>query len=169
MFANEGDPGAARPGTITRDAGRRNGGPHPGPPQGSIPPPPDGLEATVPVLRRLHERVERNVRLLDRMRSDPLSPEPPGLPDLIDTARRLRHDTASLLMLAGEDTGPRGGGFRTLAAVLDEAVDATAEPMRVDVRSGPSASIEPGAATGPGVALFAAAIAVDGHLHVDPA
>ena len=98
------------------------------------------------MLRRLRERVDRNVRLVDRMRADPLAPEPPGLPELIDTARRMRHDAETLLLLAGIDAGPRPGAPARLAALLDEAVDATDEPMRVDVRSGPNATVEPGAA-----------------------
>ncbi len=98
------------------------------------------------VLRRLRERVDRNVRLVDRMRADPLAPEPPGLPELIETARRMRHDAETLLLLAGLDAGPRPGAPARLSALLDEAVDATDEPMRVDVRTGPNATVEPGAA-----------------------
>ena len=98
------------------------------------------------MLRRLRERVDRNVRLVDRMRADPLAPEPPGLPELIDTARRMRHDAETLMLLAGIDAGPRPGAPARLSALLDEAVDATDEPMRVDVRSGPNATVEPGAA-----------------------
>ncbi len=105
-----------------------------------------GGDVSADVLRRLRERVDRNVRLVDRMRADPLAPEPPGLPELIDTARRMRHDAETLLLLAGIDAGPRPGAPARLAALLDEAVDATDEPMRVDVRSGPNATVEPGAA-----------------------
>ena len=105
-----------------------------------------GGDVSADVLRRLRERVDRNVRLVDRMRADPLAPEPPGLPELIDTARRMRHDAETLLLLAGIDPGPRPGAPARLSALLDEAVDATDEPMRVDVRSGPNATVEPGAA-----------------------
>ena len=103
-------------------------------------------EVSADVLRRLRERVDRNVRLVDRMRADPLAPEPPGLPELIETARRMRHDAETLMLLAGIDAGPRPGAPARLSALLDEAVDATDEPMRVDVRSGPNATVEPGAA-----------------------
>ncbi|MBA3908027.1 MAG: hypothetical protein H0X35_15315, partial [Pseudonocardiales bacterium] len=132
MFATEGDSvNVGRQGTATRENGRG----------GSA-----ADDVTVDVLRRLQDRVDRNVRLIDRMRADPLAPEPPGLPELIDTARRLRHDAETLLLLAGIDADVRPGALR-LSALLDEAVDATEEPMRVDVRSGPRATVEPSAAT----------------------
>ena len=50
------------------------------------------------------------------------------------------------MLLAGIDAGPRPGAPARLSALLDEAVDATDEPMRVDVRTGPNATVEPGAA-----------------------
>ena len=142
MFATEGDSAnVGRQSTATRENGRSGGSLAPvdadsGP----------GAEVSLDVLRRLRERVDRNVRLVDRMRADPLAPEPPGLPELIDTARRMRHDAETLLLLAGMDPGPRPGAPAHLSALLDEAVDATDEPMRVDVRTGPHATVEPGAA-----------------------
>jgi hypothetical protein len=141
MFATEGDSAnVGRQSTATRENGR----------SGPVPVPADGRrvggDVSADVLRRLRERVDRNVRLVDRMRADPLAPEPPGLPELIDTARRMRHDAETLLLLAGIDAGPRPGAPARLSALLDEAVDATDEPMRVDVRTGPNATVEPGAA-----------------------
>ena len=136
MSATEGDSvNVGRQGTATRENGRASG---------LAPVATD--DVTVDVLRRLRERVDRNVRLIDRMRADPLAPEPPGLPELIDTARRLRHDAETLLLLAGIDEDPRPGAPMRLSALLDEAVDATEEPMRVDVRVGPNATVEPSAA-----------------------
>lgn len=165
MFATEGDSvDVGRQSTATRENGRAgvstsrsrplpglpsqppSGGPPPGSPPGSASGPAvDDVGADV--LHRLRDRVDRNLRLVDRMRADPLAPEPPGLADLIDTARRLRHDAETLLLLAGIDAGARPGAPVRLATLLDEAVDATEEPMRVDVRSGPAATIEPAAAT----------------------
>ena len=141
MFATEGDSAnVGRQRTATRENGRSSG-PAPVGADGG-----QGGEVSADVLRRLRERVDRNVRLVDRMRADPLAPEPPGLPELIDTARRMRHDAETLLLLAGIDPGPRPGAPARLSALLDEAVDATDEPMRVDVRTGPNATVEPGAA-----------------------
>lgn len=96
------------------------------------------------VTQRLAARLDRVARLLDRMRHDPLGAPPPGLPELLDVARRARRDAGSLLLLAGVPERPAAA--RPLAAVLDEAVDATEEPMRVDVRSGPEATVAPEAA-----------------------
>ncbi|MDT7576988.1 MAG: hypothetical protein QOH17_3321 [Pseudonocardiales bacterium] len=136
MFATEGDSvNVGRQGTATRENGRASG---------LAPVATD--DVTVDVLRRLRDRVDRNVRLIDRMRADPLAPEPPGLPELIDTARRLRHDAETLLLLGGIDADARPGAPMRLSALLDEAVDATEEPMRVDVRVGPNATVEPSAA-----------------------
>ena len=149
MFATEGDSAnVGRQSTATRENGR-GGAPGGGPGDGLRDGPRDGPrdgDVSADVLRRLRERVDRNVRLVDRMRADPLAPEPPGLPELIETARRMRHDAETLLLLAGIDAGPRPGAPARLSALLDEAVDATDEPMRVDVRSGPNATVEPGAA-----------------------
>src|SRR6478672_8920579 len=81
MFATEGDSAnVGRQRTATRENGR-SGGPAPVADDGG-----PGGEVSADVLRRLRERVDRNVRLVDRMRADPLAPEPPGLPELIDTA-----------------------------------------------------------------------------------
>jgi hypothetical protein len=136
MFATEGDSvNVGRQGTATRENGRASG---------LAPVATD--DVTIDVLRRLRDRVDRNVRLIDRMRADPLAPEPPGLPELIDTARRLRHDAETLLLLGGIDADARPGAPMRLSALLDEAVDATEEPMRVDVRVGPNATVEPSAA-----------------------
>ena len=141
MFATEGDSAnVGRQSTATRENGRGGG------PTGGLNDGPREAEVSADVLRRLRERVDRNVRLVDRMRADPLAPEPPGLPELIDTARRMRHDAETLMLLAGVDAGPRPGAPARLSALLDEAVDATDEPMRVDVRTGPNATVEPGAA-----------------------
>ncbi len=146
MFATEGDSAnVGRQGTATRENGRV-GRRAPVAADTAAGDPASG-DVSVDVLWRLRERVDRNVRLVDRMRADPLAPEPPGLPELIDTARRMRHDAETLLLLAGVDTGARPGAPVRLSALLDEAVDATDEPMRVDVRSGPSATVEPAAAT----------------------
>ena len=142
MFATEGDSAnVGRQSTATRENGRGGGRAWRGLNDG-----PREADVSADVLRRLRERVDRNVRLVDRMRADPLAPEPPGLPELIDTARRMRHDAETLLLLAGIDAGPRPGAPARLSALLDEAVDATDEPMRVDVRTGPNATVEPGAA-----------------------
>ena len=143
MFATEGDSAnVGRQSTATRENGR-SGGQAPASADGRRR---GGGDVSADVLRRLRERVDRNVRLVDRMRADPLAPEPPGLPELIDTARRMRHDAETLMLLAGIDAGPRPGAPARLSALLDEAVDATDEPMRVDVRTGPNATVEPGAA-----------------------
>jgi hypothetical protein len=109
---------------------------------------PVDVATTAGIVRRLQARVDRHRWLLDRMRSDPLQPEPAGLPELLETAARMRRDTESLLMLHGQDPGvPSGGRARRLRDVLGAAAAAAEEPRRVDVRSVPGADVTPAAAT----------------------
>src|ERR1700749_704967 len=138
MFATEGNSAnVGRQSTTTRENGR----------SGPVPVPADGRrvggDGSADGLRWVAGGVDRNGRLVDGMRGDRLAPEPPGLPELIDTARRMRHDAETLLLLAGIDADARPGAPMGLSARLDEAVDATEEPMRVDVRVGPNATVEP--------------------------
>ena len=108
---------------------------------------PADADATAGIVRRLQARVDRHRWLLDRMQSDPLQPEPAGLPELLDTVARMRRDTESLLMLHGQDPGVPPGGARRLSDVLAAAAAAAEEPRRVDVRSVPAAGVAPAAAT----------------------
>ncbi len=109
---------------------------------------PADVDATAGVVRRLQARVDRHRWLLARMQSDPLQPEPAGLPELLETVARMRRDTESLLMLHGQDPGvPPGGPARRLVDVLAAAAAAAEEPRRVDVRSVPAADVTPAAAT----------------------
>lgn len=104
-------------------------------------------DAVAGVARRLQGRVDRHRWLLERMQADPLLPEPAGLSELLDTVRRMRRDTESLLMLHGRDAGARAGGARRVPEVLAEAVQMAEEPRRVDVRPSPEATLTPSAAT----------------------
>lgn len=109
---------------------------------------PADVDATAGVVRRLQSRVDRHRWLLDRMQSDPLQPEPAGLPELLETVTRMRRDTESLLMLHGQDPGVLpGGAARRLSDVLADAAAAAEEPRRVDVRSAPAGTVTPAAAT----------------------
>jgi hypothetical protein len=132
LFASEGD---------SVDVGRRSpaaradrwddGDPHRAPAD----------DASIGVVRRLQGRLDRHLWLLDRLRSDPLGPEPHGLPELLETARRMRRDTESLLLLGGQDPGVPTGAPRRLSDVLGDAASAAEEPRRVDVRSAPAATV----------------------------
>jgi hypothetical protein len=106
-----------------------------------------GDDAAAGVARRLQGRLDRHQWLLDRMRSDPLHPEPTGLTELMETARRMRRDADSLLLLCGQDPGGPAGGPRRLSDVLGDAAGAAEEPRRVDVRPAPGATLTPTAAT----------------------
>ncbi|WP_298797618.1 hypothetical protein [uncultured Pseudonocardia sp.] len=108
---------------------------------------PADIDATAGVVRRLQARVDRHRWLLARMQSDPLQPEPAGLPELLETVARMRRDTESLLMLHGQDPGVPPGPARRLADVLAAAASAAEEPRRVDVRTVPGADVTPAAAT----------------------
>ncbi|MDT7617034.1 MAG: hypothetical protein QOF00_4481 [Pseudonocardiales bacterium] len=106
-----------------------------------------GDDAAAGIARRLQARVDRHRWLLGRMRSDPLQPEPAGLPELLETVLRMRRDTESLLMLHGQDPGVRPSGSQRLSDVLAAAAAASEEPRRVDVRNPPAATVAPAAAT----------------------
>lgn len=103
-------------------------------------------EAPSGVARRMQGRVDRHLWLLARMQGDPLGPEPVGLPELLETARRMRRDTESLLLLCGQDPRVRTDGPRRLSDVLGDAAAAAEEPRRVDVRPAPAAALAPSAA-----------------------
>lgn len=99
------------------------------------------------VVRRLQGRIDRHTWFLGRMQGDLLQPEPPGLGDLLDTARRMRRDTESLLLMYGRDPGVRVGAACRLSDVLGDAASAAEEPRWVDVRTAPAATLTPAAAT----------------------
>lgn len=141
MFASEGDPVdvgrqelSARLDRWDDDRAGRGAGPH-----GTGPAERD--QAVGGVARRLQGRLERHLWLLDRLRSDQLRPEPAEVPDLLESSRRMRRDTESLLLLCGQDPGARPDGPRRLSDVLGEAAAAAAEPRRVEVRHAPAASL----------------------------
>lgn len=135
MFASEGDPAnLGRPGTGTA---RRERAWSPGS---------AADEATGDVARRLQARLDRHLWLLDGLGSDPLLPDPPGLPELLDTGRRMLRDTRSLLLMSGQEPATRSAGAQRLADVLAEAAGAAEEPRRVDIATAPGATLEPAAA-----------------------
>ncbi len=103
-------------------------------------------DAAAGVARRLQARLDRQLWLLERLQSEQLHPEPPGLPELQDTARRMRRDTESLLLLSGSEPGARSGGPRPLGDLVADAAAAAEEPRRVDVRPAPSVLVAPAAA-----------------------
>jgi hypothetical protein len=104
-------------------------------------------DAAAGIARRLQGRVDRHRWLLERIQSDPLQPEPAGIAELLETARRMRRDTESLLMLHGQDPGARSGSPQRASEVLADAVRAAEEPRRVDVRPAPDVMLTPSAAT----------------------
>jgi hypothetical protein len=105
-----------------------------------------GDDAAAGVARRLQARLDRHIWLLERLHSEPLYPEPPGLSELQDTARRMRRDTESLLLLAGEEPGTTSAGPRRLGDLVADAAALAEEPRRVEVRPAPAALVEPAAA-----------------------
>jgi hypothetical protein len=105
-----------------------------------------GDDAAVGVARRLQARLDRHIWLLERLHTEQLYPEPPGLPELYDTALRMRRDTESLLLLAGHEPGAGSAGPRRLGDLAADAAALAEEPSRVDVRSAPAVLVEPAAA-----------------------
>jgi len=129
MFASGGDPvqgGRAGPGRVPY---RDNGSVYPSP-----------EVAAMGVARRLQARLDRHLWLLDQ-----LSPEPPQLRELKETARRMRRDADSIVLLSGDEPGGQSGGPRRLADVLDEAAAAAEETWRILVRPAAAATIDAGA------------------------
>jgi hypothetical protein len=113
---------------------------------GRQPPPVPADDAAAGVARRLQARLDRHIWLLERLQAEQLYPEPPGLPELQDTAVRMRRDTESMLLLCGHEPGVRTPGPRPLADVVADAAAAAEEPRRVEVRPGPAALVSPAAA-----------------------
>jgi hypothetical protein len=105
-----------------------------------------GEDAAPGVARRLQARLDRQIWLLERLQAEQLYPEPPGLPELQETARRMRRDTESLLLLAGHEPGVRSSGPRPLGDLVSDAAALAEEPRRVDVRPAPAAVVTPAAA-----------------------
>jgi hypothetical protein len=103
-------------------------------------------DAAAGVARRLQARLDRHLWLLERLQAEQLYPEPPGLPELQDTARLMRRDTESLLLLSGHEPGVGGSGPRWLGDIVADAADAAEEPRLVDVRAAPDALVAPAAA-----------------------
>ena len=98
-------------------------------------------DAVAGVALRLQERLDRQLRLADRLRSGSPYAEPDSLPLLVETARRMRHDTDSLLLLCGWEPPARPPAPRRLADVLHDAVSVAEEPRRIEIRSAPDASV----------------------------
>ncbi|QYN31934.1 hypothetical protein K1T35_25220 [Pseudonocardia sp. DSM 110487] len=105
-----------------------------------------GDDAAAGVARRLQARLDRHIWLLERLQAEQLYPEPPGLPELQDTARRMHRDVEGLLLLAGHEPGVRSAGPRRLGDVVSDAAALAEEPRRIEVRSAPSALVSPAAA-----------------------
>ena len=98
-------------------------------------------DAVAGVALRLQERLDRQLRLADRLRNGSPYAEPDSLPLLVETARRMRHDTDSLLLLCGREPPARPPAPRRLADVLHDAVSVAEEPRRIEIRSAPDASV----------------------------
>lgn len=98
-------------------------------------------DAVAGVALRLQDRLDRQLRLADRLRTASPYAEPDSLPELVETARRMRHDTDSLLLLCGWEPGARPPAPRRLVDVLHDAVSAAEEPRRIEIRSAPVASV----------------------------
>jgi hypothetical protein len=137
MFTSEGDSGyVARLGTAAQ-ADRWDGG------QPYLAP---GDDAAAGVARRLQDRLDRHTWLLERLQSEQLYPEPSGLEEMLETARRMYRDTQSLLLLCGQEPAAPVSGPRRLTELVAEAAAAAEEPRLVDVRPTPAAAVEPSAA-----------------------
>lgn len=108
---------------------------------------PAGDEATADVARRLQARLDRHLWLLDRWGMEQSHHDTPGLPELLETSRRMWRDTESLLLLLGQDPGAQVTDPRRLTDLLADATSAVDDPYRVDVRSAPAATVVPAAAT----------------------
>ncbi|GAA5116677.1 hypothetical protein [Pseudonocardia adelaidensis] len=104
-----------------------------------------GDDVAAGIARRLQARLDRHVWLLERLQAEQLYPEPPGLPELQDTAHRMRRDAESLLLLAGHEPGVRSAGPRPLGELVSDAAAVAEEPHRVDVRPAPAALVAPAA------------------------
>jgi len=104
-----------------------------------------GGDVAAGIARRLQARLDRHVWLLERLQAEQLYPEPPGLPELQDTAHRMRRDAESLLLLAGHEPGVRSTGPRPLGELVADAAAVAEEPHRVEVRPAPAAVITPAA------------------------
>jgi hypothetical protein len=133
-------------GTDRWDTGRREPG------YWDPPTPPSGLDlgtarptedAAAGVARRLQVRLDRQLRLLERLQANQLHSD---LPELQEIARKMRRDTESLLLLGGHEPGARAGGPRELADLVADAAAVAEESRRVDVRTAPTAHIAPAAA-----------------------
>ncbi|MHA6625045.1 hypothetical protein ACU61A_06455 [Pseudonocardia sichuanensis] len=99
-------------------------------------------DPTAGVARRLQDRLDQHLRLLERLQADGV----PGLGELQDDVRLMRRDTASVLLLSGAEPVVRDGGPRRLGELLADAVASADEPRLVEVRPGPAALVAPGAA-----------------------
>jgi hypothetical protein len=104
-----------------------------------------GGDVAAGIARRLQARLDHHVWLLERLQAEQLYPEPPGLPELQDTAHRMRRDAESLLLLAGHEPGVRSTGPRPLGELVADAAAVAEEPHRVEVRPAPAAVITPAA------------------------
>lgn len=102
--------------------------------------------AVVSVMRRLQAHTDKQLWLLDRMRSDHGSVDPAALNELAATARRVRRYSQSVLLLCDQDAGQGSGTARRLSDVLSDAAAAVEDPRRVDVRSAPAATVASAAA-----------------------
>ena len=105
-----------------------------------------GDDAAAGIARRLQARLDRHIWLLERLQAEQLYPEPQGLPELQETARRMRRDTEGLLLLAGHEPGVGSTGPGRLGDLVAEAAALAEEPRRVDVAPAPAALVAPAAA-----------------------
>jgi hypothetical protein len=106
--------------------------------------PPD--DAAVGVARRLLGRLEQHVRLLEKLQAEHIYPEPPGLAELQDTARRMHHDAANILLLCGDEPEPADAVPRPLGELLTDVAVGAEASWRVEVLPAPVAVVAPGAA-----------------------
>jgi two-component sensor histidine kinase len=107
---------------------------------------PDDERAVVDLTRRLHDRVDGQEALLDRVADLAQHPDDRArVSELRDATRRVRRDSEALLLLCGADPGvPRGA--HTVAAVLGDALAVTDDPSRAAQRSVPDATLTAAAA-----------------------
>ena len=103
--------------------------------------------AAVDLARRLQDRVDGQVALLDRVTDLAQRPDDRArLAELRDTARRMRRDSEALLLLYGADPGVHRGVSHTAPSVITEAADLVDEPSRVAVRMVPDVTLVASAA-----------------------
>ncbi len=107
---------------------------------------PDDERAVADLARRLHDRVDGQEALLERVADRVQHPDDRArVSELRAVTRRVRRDSEALLLLSGADAGVPRGGPQTAPSLLGDAVALADEPARVALRSVPDVTLTPAA------------------------